>query len=77
MKKLFCILILLASFTVSSQEIYNLDKPKTEQDLIKTATKTNDLAIYKGKQSTVYQSKNGKLFIIVESKNGKLYKKYI
>jgi hypothetical protein len=71
MKKILTIAILLTSFCVSSQKIYNLDKKRNTSEI------TNDSAIYHGKKHPVYLSVNGKLFIYVVSKKGNTYKKYI
>jgi len=79
MKHLFytLLLILLISTTVSAQKVYNLDLPKTEQQLIGKSVKTLDKAIYKGISNTVYKSVKGKLFFIYTNKKGNPAKKYV
>lgn len=79
MKHLFLtlLLVLLLSNTVSAQKVYNLDLPKTEQQLIGKSIKTQDKAIYKGVSNTVYKSAKGKLFFIYNNKKGNPAKKYV
>jgi hypothetical protein len=59
------------------QEIYDLDKPKTEQQLIGKSVKTKDIAIYKTVKYPVYKTEKGKLFIVFLNKKGTYSKKYV
>lgn len=77
MKKLFLILLFLLTITVSAQEVFNLDKPKTEIELIGKAERTTNVAIYKSISYSVYQSAKGKLFIVYINKKGNPAKKYL
>jgi hypothetical protein len=77
MKKLLITAMLLLSLSSFSQKVYDLDKPKTETQLIGKATKTEDKATYHEKTYTVYESEKGKLFIIYVNKKGNYSKKYI
>jgi len=77
MKKLIIITLLLLSLNSFSQKVYDLDAPKTEQQLIGKATKTSDKATFKTLSYTVYQSEKGKLFIVYVNKKGNYSKKYI
>lgn len=80
-KSIFTIILTLFSLVVFGQEVYNLDniknEPKTEIQLIGKSTKTNDKAIYKGIEYTVYKSVNDKLFIIYLNSKNNYSKKYI
>lgn len=69
--------MMLASLNTFGQEVYNLDKPKTETELIGKAEKTQDKAIYKGIEYNVYKSAKGKLFFVYTNRNGNKSKKYV
>jgi hypothetical protein len=78
MKKiLFIIAVILVSLTTSAQKVYDLDTPKTEQELIGKSKLTKDKAIYKGDQHPIYMSERGKLFIIYTNKKGNPAKRYV
>lgn len=82
MKNLLTLLLLLVAGLSYSQQVYDLDKkktnePKTEEQLLVKSKETKDKAIYQGKELPVYVTDNGKLFIIVMSKKGNLYRRYI
>ena len=70
-------LFLFAIQTISAQEVYNLDKPKTEQELIGKAELTMNSAIYQKLSYPVYKTAKGKLFIVYINKKGVPAKKYI
>jgi hypothetical protein len=78
MRKLFlCLLFLIGIQTISAQEVYNLDKPKTEKELIGKAEATFNTAIYQKMTYPVYKTAKGKLFIVYINKKGFPAKKYI
>lgn len=77
MKKILFTAMLLAALSASAQKTYNLDKPKTETQVIGKAAKTEDVATYKGQSYPVYRSERGTLFIVYLNKNGNYSKKSI
>ena len=77
MKKLIIATVLLFSLNSFSQQVYDLDKPKTEAQVIGKATKTEDKAIYQKQTYIVYKSTKGKLFIVYVNKKGNYSKKNI
>lgn len=50
---------------------------KTEIEIIGKATKTADIAVYKGKNYPVYAGSRGGRFIVVSTKTGSYTKKYL
>ena len=93
MKKLFYLLLMCVSFTLSAQsvkvstntnipvgKVFNLDvkTPKTREQTLTNSSKTTYSAIYKGQPAEVYQTSKGKLFIVAQNKEGTgYYRKYI
>ena len=93
MKKLFYLLLMCVSFTLSAQsvkvststnipvgKVFNLDvkTPKTREQTLTNSSKTTYSAIYKGQPTEVYQTSKGKLFIVAQNKEGTgYYRKYI
>ena len=93
MKKLFYLLLMCVSFTLSAQsvkiststnipvgKVFNLDvkTPKTREQTLTNSSKTAYSAIYKGQPAEVYQTSKGKLFIVAQNKEGTgYYRKYI
>ena len=93
MKKLFYLLLLCVSFTLSAQsvkvststnipvgKVFNLDvkTPKTRGQVLEHGVKTSNIAIYKGVRYEVYVTQSGKLFIPISTKDGLgYYRKYI
>lgn len=73
-------ILLLIVTTTFSQTTIDLDVksvPKTEQQLIEKAVKTDNTAKYKGENHPIYKSATGKFFIVVLAKSGNYYRKYI
>lgn len=82
MKKIILAAFLFAALSATAQKTYNLDapkekKPKTEVEMIGTAERTADVALYKGQTYPVYKSSRGALFILYTNSKGNLTKKYL
>ena len=93
MKKLFYLLLMCVSFTLSAQsvkvststnipvgKVFNLDvkTPKTRGQVLEHGIKTSNIAIYKSVRYEVYVTPSGKLFIPIPTKDGLgYYRKYI
>ena len=93
MKKLFYLLLMCVSFTLSAQsvkvststnipvgKVFNLDvkTPKSQVQVLEPGIKTSNIAIYTGVRSEVYVTQSGKLFIPIPTPDGLgYYRKYI
>ena len=93
MKKLFYLLLMCVSFTLSAQsvkvststnipvgKVFNLDvkTPKSQAQVLEHGIKTSNIAIYKSVRYEVYVTQSGKLFIPISTKDGLgYYRKYI
>ena len=93
MKKLFYLLLMCVSFTLSAQsvklststnipvgKVFNLDvkTPKSQAQVLEHGIKTSNIAIYKSVRYEVYVTQSGKLFIPIPTKDGLgYYRKYI
>ena len=93
MKKLFYLLLMCVSFTLSAQsvkvststnipvgKVFNLDvkTPKTKEQCLAKSETTTNTAQYKGENHSVYATSKGKLFIVLPNKEGTgYYRKYI
>ena len=93
MKKLFYLLLMCVSFTLSAQsvkvststnipvgKVFNLDvkTPKTREQILEHGIKTSNIAIYKSVRYEVYVTQSGKLFIPIPTKDDLgYYRKYI
>ena len=93
MKKLFYLLLMCVSFTLSAQsvkvststnipvgKVFNLDvkTSRSQAQVLEHAVKTSNIAIYKDVRYEVYVTPSGKLFIPIPTKDGLgYYRKYI
>ena len=93
MKKLFYLLLMCVSFTLSAQsvkvststnipvgKVFNLDvkTPKTKEQCLAKSETTTNTAQYKRENHSVYATNKGKLFIVLPNKEGTgYYRKYI